>query len=322
MNKVLYILISSMLLLFQSCSLIFEEDISDEVVELYAPADDLVTSTTNQTFWWEELSGATEYTLEVVSPEFENIELIVLDTTIEETKFTYNFTTPKSYQWRVKALNNGYETGYTTRDFEIDSSLDLSGQTITILSPESDEYLNEETITIEWTEVLNAEYYYVSLIEDAGEGDYYLNAYKVLVNEITIPVSSSYDDLEEMEYCVHIYAQNSLPSQSLTAERFFTIDYTDPSAPELVSPETDSTLDDDSVLLEWEQDTDDYIAYDSVCVYTDSDGDDVYTTKTATDEQLQLNSLTTSQTYYWVVYSIDKAGNVSSASEMYSFEVE
>ncbi|MDZ7743586.1 MAG: hypothetical protein U5Q03_18070 [Bacteroidota bacterium] len=98
---------------------------------------------------------------------------------------------PGSFQWRVKAINNSYETGFVTYSFEIDSSNDLSGETLQLLLPFNHDTTNKVQMNFKWLALYNAthynlELYYESnliLVEsttddnmnlsmDAGEGDY------------------------------------------------------------------------------------------------------------------------------------------------------
>ena len=55
---------------FLRCDDIFEDDISTENISLYAPSDSIVTKIITHTFWWEEVEGADEYNLQIVTPDF------------------------------------------------------------------------------------------------------------------------------------------------------------------------------------------------------------------------------------------------------------
>jgi len=102
-----------------SCEeIINEEDITDNVVELLAPANNVTMATSDVNFNWQTVYGATGYRLQVATPAFSNATQILLDTTITSANFSQVLSENK-YEWRVRALNLGYETGYTTNAFEV-----------------------------------------------------------------------------------------------------------------------------------------------------------------------------------------------------------
>lgn len=97
---------------FVSCIDIFEVDLQGENVELFAPANDLVTSQEENIFWWSSVTGALWYELQVVSPDFSNVSSLKLDTIIEKSNFQFTLQ-PGVYHWRVRAMNGSSSTEYT-----------------------------------------------------------------------------------------------------------------------------------------------------------------------------------------------------------------
>jgi hypothetical protein len=79
---------------------------------LLAPVNNLNTIDTLQTFYWQKLDGATKYQLQIVSPKFDSIVRLINDTMILQNTFTKDMDTG-TYQWRVKAINNGSESGFS-----------------------------------------------------------------------------------------------------------------------------------------------------------------------------------------------------------------
>src|SRR5688572_12340162 len=110
-----------------SCEDFFEPNLEKKDVVIIAPANGTVSSSFTQTFWWEELKGAEEYTLQIVKPTFSSVQQLILDTNVNGTKFYYTLQ-PGVYQWRLRAINNSSETDFVTYNLEIDSTLNLSGQ--------------------------------------------------------------------------------------------------------------------------------------------------------------------------------------------------
>lgn len=100
------------------CSDIFEKDISEEEMFLQAPADNFISYDGNILFWWEYLEGAENYDLQVVSPDFDKIEKLLLDSTVSVNKFQQTFPVGK-YQWRVSGINNQSATSWYWRSFSV-----------------------------------------------------------------------------------------------------------------------------------------------------------------------------------------------------------
>src|SRR5258705_9410550 len=109
---------------FISCEDFIEKDISGKHVSILAPADGYISNSLTITFWWNELEGAEQYKLQIVKPNFAAIQDIIADTTLTDTRFTTTFA-PGTYQWRIKAMNNGGDSDYSTRTFTVDSSGNL-----------------------------------------------------------------------------------------------------------------------------------------------------------------------------------------------------
>lgn len=99
--------------------LIEVEDISDETVSVLAPSNNAALDNTSVSFSWEPLDFAESYHLQIALPNFENTQVIVEDTIISSTGYTKSLEAA-TYQWRVKAMNFGYETGYTTQNLTIE----------------------------------------------------------------------------------------------------------------------------------------------------------------------------------------------------------
>lgn len=106
---------------FFNCEELIEvEDISNETVLILAPADNIILNSTTVNFTWDVLEYTEEYQLQIALPNFEAAQAIVEDTLISTTSFTKDLT-EGNYQWRIKAINFGYETQYTTHTLTIEN---------------------------------------------------------------------------------------------------------------------------------------------------------------------------------------------------------
>ncbi|MFV0247583.1 MAG: hypothetical protein ACK5H1_01295 [Tenacibaculum sp.] len=104
--------------LITSCELVFVKDISKREVELLAPANKAEVLSGIVNFNWNLVSDAEQYILQIATPAFVNPNQMVLDTGITSNNFKWELPTGK-YEWRVKAMNSGFKTAYTTSTFTI-----------------------------------------------------------------------------------------------------------------------------------------------------------------------------------------------------------
>lgn len=94
------------------CDEVLEKSLTDKKLVLQGPVNNLTTTETTHTFFWQEMDGALEYQLQIVSPRFDSVVKLVADTPVTSPKF--NMTLDKgAYQWRVRAKNNSTVSAYS-----------------------------------------------------------------------------------------------------------------------------------------------------------------------------------------------------------------
>ncbi|QLG46785.1 hypothetical protein [Costertonia aggregata] len=155
----LYFLLAVMLL---ACEDILEEpDISEKQVQMLAPTDGATITGNRVSFNWNSIPDATSYNIQVARPNFENAVQILLDSTVVQDTTGFVMTRIRDlgllngdYTWRIKALNGGFETGYTVAAFTVngDENADLVPPNIPSLIAPSDESVTDNTnITFTWS---------------------------------------------------------------------------------------------------------------------------------------------------------------------------
>lgn len=96
-------------------------DISNEQVNLLAPSNNVVFSSTDViNFSWETVSNAENYTVQIATPNFGNAIEITQNETTSNINFSASSLAIGDYEWRVKASNATYETDYTTQTFSVE----------------------------------------------------------------------------------------------------------------------------------------------------------------------------------------------------------
>lgn len=103
-----------------SCDeIIYVTDISEESVQIIAPSNGVSISAGNINFNWEIIDEATEYQLQIATPNFEQASQIVEEQLTTTTSFDVELVA-NEYEWRVRAINSAYETAYTTHSLTVE----------------------------------------------------------------------------------------------------------------------------------------------------------------------------------------------------------
>jgi hypothetical protein len=113
---ILFIIVFS----FYTCDDIIEvENIAENTITVLAPTNNSVLVEGDIIFSWDDIQDATQYRLQIATPTFENAAQILLDSTISATNFS-NLLELGNYEWRVRAENSEYQTGYITQNFTVE----------------------------------------------------------------------------------------------------------------------------------------------------------------------------------------------------------
>ena len=139
------------------CNDIIEKDIDQDIVVLVAPGDDLVTDSTEITFFWEHLDGASEYVFQLVTGDFNTPDLLLMDSLVLANKLSLKLDSG-SYAWGVSAQNNGYATGFSVRSLTVTSGAGNDGLYENIF-PADNMILSDTAVAFVWDMQENAERY-------------------------------------------------------------------------------------------------------------------------------------------------------------------
>jgi hypothetical protein len=93
------------LLLMAACEDGATPELKNQQVKLLAPANNVISSDSVQTFYWEELGDSLRYQLQIVSPGFDSIVRLEADTILRRNRLTLKLRSD-TYQWRVRAMNS------------------------------------------------------------------------------------------------------------------------------------------------------------------------------------------------------------------------
>ena len=301
------------------CDEIFEDDLSEATVYVLAPSNGLTTNLLTHTFWWEPVEDARGYNLTIVSPSFDNIEKLIVDTNITGTKFNYTLY-PDTFEWSIRAYNGSTTTDYFFYTLIIEQTNDLTEQMVVLRSPANNTTTNVDSIVFQWYALPGAEYYMIEIKTPDWDGS------PAIVPEVVYGTSFTLTDLEDGDYHWGIRAYNST-SSSIASPWALSLDTQNPADPTLVYPAynqtiNDTSLTDSKIVFQWSR------AVDTGTSITDSiyiSPDSLFTTsqKYSTTETSIEHIMITAGDYWWKVISRDKAGNKSGyAIGKFIFEID
>lgn len=298
-----YKLIASILLITfcTACHDIIEKDITKQNITINSPRDSSVLSNYNVLFWWEPNDYIFNYRIQIVNPSFSNPVNLMVDSVISTNKLNYTLF-PGNYEVRIRGENNTGNTSYYYRSFKVDSTYDLTGQSFTVNIPEDNLFCNASGITFGWNNFPFADQYTYNLYKSGS-----------LIKSKTTSSTSLVDTiLQEGIYTWNVFGTNSANSTSTNASdnRVITIDTTKPIASILVSP-SNNALTNNPVLLTWTRSSID-VVLDSVLISTSASFSTIDFRLGVSDTFYSFTGVSSTD-YYWKLFSIDKAGNPSTA---------
>jgi len=323
MSRLNKILILSLIFIstISSCDDIFEEDISNESIDLISPLDESVVEGNFVTLQWQAIGNVDNYRLEIKS----EVTGFIIDTLSLENVVSIPLSAG-DYSWKVRGENSAYQTDYSfERSFSMIDVNDLSDQIIFLNSPDINLFLQSDDLILDWEEI-NVATGYELLIDRIIDGQQ-----ENIVNDTEV-MSPPYlvDEnllMSDGSYKWSIKAVNE-ESESSFSNRFFFIDNQEPLIPTLISPENEELLNTiDSIALEWMIPEDiGEIQSEIVSFYELSNDENFMDIIESNDipsesSSIEIQALSTG-TYYWRVRLFDEASNQGEWSAIRSFTID
>jgi hypothetical protein len=308
-------LLISISLCLSSCKDLIEPDISGRQITAEAPGDKLQTANYGVTFWWDDVDDALQYRLQVVSPKFDSIPALVLDTIVKTTKFTMNLS-PGNYQWHVRAENGSSKTAFSpAKSFTVLQS-SIKQQKVQLSSPANNFLTNQNSLSFSWSSLYGATQYHLE-IDTANFADEKNIYYDKTIPGQQINVTLSKDQV----YQWRVMAINDTAQAQWSSIYTFTYDHTPPAAVTQTLPGDKTTLS-NPVSLQWNA-VPTAVKY-KLYLYK-ADGNTAYTSSfpmVLTGTSYSLTTGSSGDTVYWKVTAIDAVGNEGAASDTRSFMIQ
>ncbi|MDO6758575.1 hypothetical protein Q4566_00065 [Tamlana sp. 2_MG-2023] len=300
------------------CDDIFEEDITNDFVNITSPKNGIVLTGNSVQFRWDLIDGANAYRVQVVE-QFTQIRS--LDSLVEGNSFTFGLN-PGEYSWVVRAENFAYETAYSFPElFTLVSSNDLSNQTVFLGFPSQDYYTNTDEIILTWDEIQSADSYNLE-IDKTFRGNTGTEVQFLGITNTNYTLDSSVLS-EDAIYTWKVRGVNENSSTKFTSRRIF-LDTQNPNQPMLNLPNSDDTTT-DIVNFSWSLGSDSGEIKSPVSsileVAIDNGFGNIILTENVDENSKQI-VFTSKGEYYWRVKAIDQASNQSIPSEVRKLTVQ
>lgn len=302
------------LMLFLGCQSLLEQDISGDLVTLNSPYNGLHSEDYTQTFWWDDVTGASGYNLQVVTPSFEQMKKLVLDTNITDNQFTYSFY-PDTFTCRVRAYNAAYSSEYTYATFYIDST--EGPQEVVLKTPANNTITNDSSIYFSWYKAANATNYRIVI----KEGDDLISSLILYTTDVTFPGNTLETPLiTDGEYTWTVRSENEVGYSDYAPTRSLMIDRIAPGIPTISKPKPYDTISSFELAWKHESNTGSHI-YDSLIVFKDSVSKTEFLTLLVNDTIYSYTGASNGW-YRFKVKAVDAATNQSEWSNIRYFYLE
>ncbi|MCD8185087.1 MAG: hypothetical protein LUD68_01090 [Rikenellaceae bacterium] len=172
MKKNLRILFSTgCALLMLGCDELMVKDISNKQLALISPTPQAVLSDGRITFSWEEAEFVDYYRLTLAASSSGSLEGALVDSLLEGTRFTLTETLAAgAYEWRLQGYNAEYRTPVRTSTFRVQTSRDISGQSVSVLSPVEGVAVYSQPVTFAGESLSGALLYRIWVASPAFDG--------------------------------------------------------------------------------------------------------------------------------------------------------
>lgn len=311
-NSLFVLVLCMSVLLFSSCSKDFiEGDLSGKTVTILAPADNDTVATSTPFFWWQEISDARTYRLQIAQPSFAAPQQLLYDTAVAGDRF-YPSLQPGAYEWRIRPENGSSEGDYVTRTLTIDSSAGLSTQQVIFSAPLTNPFYTSSTnVSFAWNTISGASFYRIDVIDSANGSS--------VVSTTSLSPAFNYV-FAQGTYRIMVRAENSTSFSPYTS-RVFIVDTNAPTASAPQSPANSVTGLSTTVNFTWIAQSSDRIG-DSLLVSSDSTFATTALALYTTSQSYSGFAASSLTTYYWKLKTRDNAGNWSGYSARFKFSTQ
>lgn len=259
-----------------------------------------------------------------IAPQFDSLYIYNISGALLEScrsdSTSRTVSLPKgNFLWKVRTFDRAGNAGEFSDSrviWVIESGTDLTQQSLTLLTPDDNFYVNNTDFSFSWGSLPAAEKYIVSIKSLSGLP--VVPPTETVTNSIHFTEITNYQLITDGTYKWSIVATNWF-SSTLPSERTITIDRISPATPLLIAPAHNDTLNAGNIKFTWQRPlTSIAPIFDSLYV-KNVQGQIVYTERfsiATADVTMEEGE------FKWSVRSFDLAGNASDESEIRSLWIE
>lgn len=287
-----------------------DKNISNNIVNILSPQQNSVITDSTITFWWDVINGATQYQLQIVTPNFTSAQKLVEDVSIENNSYKSKLPAG-AYQWRVKGYNSEFETSYSNGAFSVYQS-NIEDKTVNLILPNNGELFNKGLVNFSWESMSNCNYI-LQIRSGAWEGG-------TIIKNVELNSSTYEVNLNNGIYFWGIQAidtRNGVKTDFTV--RNFNVDLVKPEIPTLITPANGYETSEMQVEFSWEGQDDD-ISFYTFEIYKQTNVLALVSAKTLTKASILYN-FDSSGSYSWRVKATDKANNESDFSSFMTLSI-
>jgi len=300
---------------FTGCSDIIEPSIANKQIQAEAPANTYQSASYTVNFWWDGVDNALKYHLQVVTPKFDSVASLVLDTVVKSTRFSFSFS-PGKYQWRVRAENGSSQTPYSAaRSFTIFPS-SIKQQQVQLSGPANNLLTNQSNIIFGWNSIYGATKYQLEI-----DTNNFVNESSLVYNQTTPSQQINFTLSKDQTYQWRVRAENDTAQSQWSSIYYFSYDHTPPAVVSLTAPANAQTVS-LPITLQWSPVTS-AVKY-KLYVYQ-SDSTTLFSSAfpmTLTTTSYSFNQGSSGTKLYWKVTAVDAVGNESSSGNLRYFQIQ
>ncbi|MBB6126355.1 hypothetical protein [Mucilaginibacter lappiensis] len=301
--------------LLSSCKEFIEPSINKRQVQLNAPANKYQSTNYTINFWWSDVEDALSYRLQVVTPNFDSIGGLIIDTLVKGTKFSLTMD-PGIYEWHVRAENGSSQTNYSApQDFTVLTS-SLTGQTIILSAPANNSLTNLSAVTFKWGGLYNATKYHLQI-----DSNNFADENNVVKDQVIPGQQFAFTFPKSQVYQWRVRAENETEQSKWSAINLITYDNTRPAMVTLNQPQNNATIS-LPVNLTWNTATS-AVKYKLALYKSDSTTpyNNTFPVVLSTTS-FSFNLGNSGDRIFWKVSAINAAGNEGQSSELRSFVLQ
>ncbi|MEM3420824.1 MAG: STT3 domain-containing protein, partial [Candidatus Hadarchaeum sp.] len=282
------------------------DTVPPEAPQLIEPQEGAVFSKFDLAFSWSRPEPGSVYQIQIYNEA--DPDVLLVDNQLEVENFAFTFQNNGIYVWRVRAVDvAGNQSIWSQRRFTIR----VPPQPPMLAYPEKDAVINSGQPTFSWAGGV-ADNFRLVVDDDINFGSPEIFVTLGVVRNYTAP-----ETLPDGRY--HWKVVSVVGSQLASSPVWsFTVDTTPPEAPELLAPENNATLTDNTPTFSWSS-LSDAVNYRLV-VDEDQDFSSPLFDNLTSNTTFTLPFDLSPGSYYWKVYAVDRASN-ENASPVWTFTI-